>query len=68
MPGIVPAGLPTIRDLTHPGARAMLKAEFDTLVPAQRGFKRRDFARKAVGRGVAAAELLRRRGLNAGCR
>jgi carboxymethylenebutenolidase len=33
----------------------MLKEEFDTLVPAQADFSRRDFVRNAVGSGFAAA-------------
>jgi carboxymethylenebutenolidase len=35
----------------------MLKAEFDTLVPATGDFNRRDFVRKTVGSGFAAAVL-----------
>ncbi len=35
----------------------MLKEEFDTLVPAQGGFNRRDFVRASVGTGFAAAVL-----------
>jgi len=35
----------------------MLKEEFDTLVPAQGGFNRRDFVRTSVGSGFAAAML-----------
>ena len=35
----------------------MLKAEFDTLVPAAGDFNRRDFVRKTVGSGFAAAVL-----------
>ena len=35
----------------------MLQEEFDTLVPAQGGFKRRAFVRSAVGTGFAAAVL-----------
>jgi carboxymethylenebutenolidase len=35
----------------------MLKAEFDTLVPATGGFNRRDFVRKTAGSGFAAAVL-----------
>ena len=35
----------------------MLKEEFDTLVPAQGGFNRRDFVRTSVGSGFAAAVL-----------